>query len=138
MAKLNKDEVGSLKAPLRVVPPALIIQAAGPLSQGAERYGSFNWRSTTISLSKHLEAALRHLLAYQDGEDNAPDSGYSHLAHCAAGMAILMDAKAHGTLIDDRVPGHAADLLLAYDKSLEVLNGHHGKESTTGSQAPAR
>lgn len=108
---LDKDLEGSKKTPLRHVPPILTILAAGPLSQGAAKYGSYNWRHKDISLSMHLEAVERHLAAYKDGEDVAPDSGFSHLAHAAATLAVIMDAGANGTLVDDRDDGPAGRLL---------------------------
>lgn len=110
-AKLDKDIEGQKKTPLRVVPPILDIEVSGPLSQGAQKYGSYNWRDKDISLAMHLEAIERHLAAYKDGENRAPDSGFTHLAHAAATLAILMDAGACGTLIDDRCYGPAGSVL---------------------------
>lgn len=106
-----KDKAGSQKVPLRFVPPSLLIQVAGPLSQGADKYGSYDWRKDPISLTLHLEAVERHLAAYKDGEDKATDSGFSHLAHAAATLGVIMDAEAFGTLIDDRTKGPAGKLL---------------------------
>lgn len=109
---LDKDTQGSFKAPLHVVPPSLVIKASGPLSQGAAKYGSFNWRTKPVRLSGHLEAVHRHLAAYYDGEEAASDSGYSHLDHAVAGLAVILDAQECGTLIDDRPPkGPAAKIL---------------------------
>lgn len=108
---LDKDEEGSKKVQLRHVPPILVLLAAGPLTQGASRYGSFNWRYKNISLSGHLEAIERHLAAFKDGEDCAPDSGFSHLAHAAATLGVIMDAEECGTLVDDRHKGPAGEIL---------------------------
>lgn len=113
-AKLDKDVEGQKKTPLRVVPPILDLEVSGPLSQGAQKYGSYNWRHKDISLALHLEAIERHLAAYKDGENRAPDSGFTHLAHAAATIAILMDAGSMGTLIDDRVYGPAGKVLAGH------------------------
>lgn len=113
-----KDEIGVKKAPLRLVPPALVINCAPVMADGASKYGPYNWRDEAVQLSIYLEAAMRHILAYQDGQDNAEDSGLSHLAHAASCIAIIMDAEPIGCLIDDRPkPGPAAKLLAKQDKS---------------------
>lgn len=113
-----KDLVGSSKAPLRYVPPALMIEASGPMEDGAMKYGPFNWREQPVEMVTYLEAAIRHLLAVLDGQDFAEDSGHSHIGHAISGLGIIADAKANGTLIDNRfAPGPAADMLRARDKS---------------------
>lgn len=113
-----KDLVGVKKAPLRFVPPALVIEAAPALAVGAERYGPYNWRETEVRLSIYLEAVERHVLAYRDGQDRAEDTGIHHLGHAAACIAIILDAGAIGKLVDDRPPpGGAAELLARQDRS---------------------
>ena len=109
-----KARVGSLKAPLHLVPPALSIGVAYALKDGAAKYGAYNWREEPINVSTYIGAILRHLYAYQDGEDYAEDSGVSHLAHVAACCALLMDSEAYGTLVDDRNYGPAAEILEGY------------------------
>jgi hypothetical protein len=111
-----KDALGVRKAPLRFVPPALAILASDAMADGARKYGPFNWRETSVRLSVYLEAAQRHLEAYRDGQDRAEDSGYLHLSHAAACLAIIADADALGMLIDDRpAPGPAAAMLAERD-----------------------
>lgn len=107
-----KDRIGLTKSPLHLVPPALAITVAPPMADGAAKYGAYNWRDEAVSLSVYLAAALRHIYAFMDGEDNAPDSGHDHLAHAAACMAIIFDARSIGQLIDDRpTRGAAAELI---------------------------
>lgn len=113
-----KDLVGAKKAPLRFVPPALVIIAAQGMKNGAQKYGPFNWRDYPVQYSIYLEAVHRHLLALMDGEDIAEDSGIPHLSHIAANIAIIADCQGLGTLVDDRPkPGPAAKLLKEQDKS---------------------
>lgn len=113
-----KDLVGAKKAPLRYVPAALVIEASGPMEDGAIKYGPFNWRDIPVELMTYIEAVQRHLAAFVDGQDNAEDSGHSHIGHAIAGLGIIADAKANGTLIDNRpTKGPAADMLRARDKS---------------------
>ncbi len=113
-----KDLLGVLKAPLSRVPPALIIEVAPAMDDGARKYGAYNWREKDVKASIYYEAMLRHLTAWWDGEDRAADSGHKHLAHVGACIAILLDAEANGNLIHDRPPrGPAALLLAAQDRT---------------------
>lgn len=116
-----KDLIGVKKAPLRYVPPSLVIATAPVLELGAVKYNNgipCNWRQYPIKASVYVEAALRHISAYYDGEDLDPESGLPHLAHATACLAILIDSAPIGTLIDDRpLPGPAAGLLKGLDRS---------------------
>ena len=113
-----KDLVGSKKAPLRYVPPALAIAASGPMEDGAIKYGPFNWREQPVEVLTYIEAVFRHLYAYLDGQDDAEDSGHSHIDHAIAGLGIIADARAHGSLIDNRyAKGPAAGMLRERDKT---------------------
>ncbi len=118
MDKTNpKDLVGIKKPRLSLIPPAGLVYAAMALANGAEKYGSYNWRDKKIQSMIYLEACMRHVLSYQDGEDNARDSGLSHLAHALACLLILIDAKESGCIIDNRPkPGAMADLIERYTK----------------------
>jgi hypothetical protein len=69
---------------------------------GADKYGAWNWRETGVCASTYVNAILRHLNAWRDGEDLDPESGISHLAHVACSANILMDAGYCGKLQDDR------------------------------------
>ena len=109
-----KARVGALKAPLHLVPPALTIGVSYALKDGAAKYGAYNWREEPINVSTYIGAIQRHIMAYQDGEDLAEDSGVCHLAHAAACIALLMDSKAHGSLVDDRHAGPASKVLKEY------------------------
>jgi hypothetical protein len=113
-----KDLIGAKKAPVDLVPPALLVGAAQALGDGAAKYGPYNWREYRVQSMTYLAAALRHILAFIDGEDVATDSGVLHLAHVAGCMAILLDAFGSGFIDDNRPPkGPAAKLLAAQDKS---------------------
>jgi hypothetical protein len=111
-----KDALGVRKAPLRLVPPALAIEVAPAMANGADKYGAYNWREKDVRATVYGEAILRHLFAWMDGEDRATDSGVKHLGHLGACVAILLDAEANGNLVDDRPdPGPAARLLAEQD-----------------------
>ncbi len=97
-----KGEAGKQKTQLALIPTALNKSVAGVLRHGAEKYGIFNWRATSVCASTYVHAMMRHLDAYRDGEDADKDSGLSHLAHIAANCAILLDAESCSCLADDR------------------------------------
>lgn len=97
-----KGEAGKAKAPLALLPPEALRQAAWAHSNGAAKYGPFNWRENKVCATTYISAMMRHLGQYLDGEDADAESGLSHLAHVIASANILIDAKHCGTLVDDR------------------------------------
>lgn len=68
---------------------------------GADKYGRNNWRKG-LHYSRLIDAAMRHILAFADGEDSDPETGLSHAAHarCCLGMLLAMPKE-----WDDRVDG---------------------------------
>lgn len=107
-----KDLIGEKKVPnLSVIPSAAIVHLARAMQNGAAKYGRMNWREHPVKASIYIDAAVRHLMAWTDGEEDAPDSDVHHLGHAMACFGILLDAQEAGNLIDDRVPGPAVDLL---------------------------
>ena len=97
-----KGEIGKTKAPMWLLPPTALIEAAWAMGNGEARYGAYNWRETSVKASTYISAMMRHWAAYLDGEDRAEDSKCHHLAHIVANCNILMDAAKCGTLVDDR------------------------------------
>ena len=97
-----KDACGAKKAPLTLVPLIAIVKCSLVMALGAMKYGKMNWRSNKVKETVYIEAALRHLYAAMDGEETDSESGQSHYAHAMACMAILLDAKETGNLVDDR------------------------------------
>lgn len=97
-----KDAIGSHKVALSLWPAAATAQGALALMDGAHKYGRANYRATKVRASIYVDAVMRHLACYNEGEEVAEDSGITHLGHALAGLAILVDAQACGTLIDDR------------------------------------
>lgn len=83
---------------------------------GATKYGKCNWRQDKIKASTYKAAMLRHLLAWWLGEEVDPESGVSHLYHVRACAGIVLDAEAHGTLIDDRFLVESKDVRLTEEE----------------------
>lgn len=98
-----KTALGEAKVKLSDT-PTIGIQLMGRVhTNGASKYGRFNWRDHTVSSSVYYDAGLRHLMAWFDGEDCDPESGLHHLAHVMACCNIVLDAKEHGKLNDNRL-----------------------------------
>lgn len=57
------------------------------LGFGAKEYGPRTWQKAPEPKDRYFAAAMRHLVAWQCGEKNDPESGLHHLAH--AGCCIL-------------------------------------------------
>ena len=107
-----KAGVGRMKPPVGLVPPVAILNIAMAFKDGAAKYGPYNWRIDPVSVSTYVDAMLRHLGSFQDGEERSADADVLHLAHIAACACILMDAQAQGTLVDDRpTPGKASEII---------------------------
>lgn len=107
-----KTAVGLTKPPFHVIPPSALVELGQAMKDGKAKYGLMNWRNSKVSSSVYFDAAMRHLLAWWDGEDTASDSGVHHLSHAMACMAILTDARHQGTLNDDRpTAGPTANLI---------------------------
>ncbi|CAB4139411.1 hypothetical protein UFOVP347_22 [uncultured Caudovirales phage] len=106
-----KTAVGLTKPSFGPIPPVALLHMADAMRDGKAKYGLMNWREHQVSSSVYYDAALRHLLAWWDGQDNADDSKCHHLAHAMACFAIVLDAQAAGKLNDDRpaVPGKFPD-----------------------------
>lgn len=113
-----KDMVGSDKVPIHLVPPIAIVNCALGLLDGMLKYGRTNWRAAGIRASIYYDAIMRHSFALLEGEDIDPDSGLPHEAHILACAAILVDAKAAGKFVDDRmIDGN-------YREALNLLTPH--------------
>lgn len=107
-----KTTNGRLKPPVHAIPPSAIIALGLAMENGEGKYGLMNWRQSAVSSSVYYDAALRHLLAWWDGENVAQDSNVHHLAHVMACCAILIDAEIGNKLLDDRpVAGPAAEMI---------------------------
>lgn len=115
-----KTLMGNQKVPiLSVVPPASIIAQAtamrygaflAPRADGKKGYGPYNWRDQPVEAHSYVDAAMRHLMQWFDGDDyeiirddesRAIDM-VSHLGFALATIGIIVDAQANDTLIDTR------------------------------------
>jgi hypothetical protein len=97
-----KDIIGSSKLPLSLFPTTAIAMGCIGMLNGALKYGTSNYRVMGIRASIYIDALLRHVIAWNEGEECDPDDGVPHLAAALACLAILVDARAADKMVDDR------------------------------------
>lgn len=95
----NKYDEG--KPPLDLLDRYALEQIAYALRHGATKYKRHNWRDG-ISQSRLIAAALRHILAHNDGETLDEDSGCLHLAHAACCIMFALNMLETRPDLDDR------------------------------------
>ena len=89
------------KAPMNLLSREALEQTAMVMAFGKEKYAAHNWRKG-FAWSRPLSAAMRHLMAFNDGEDKDPESGLSHLAHAACCIMFLLEFEKTHKDLDDR------------------------------------
>lgn len=100
-----KTQYGMQKPMLHLIPSTALIEMSVAMTHGGAKYGPYNWRTSEVSSTVYIDAALRHLHSYLSREDRDKDSGAHHLGHVMACCAILLDAYQCRKLNDDRPPG---------------------------------
>lgn len=102
-----KDAIGSTKIDLGLVPDTLLVYAALGFTEGALKYGRYNWRIAGVRASIYRAALQRHLVKWWNGEEADPVTGVPHLASALCCIGILIDSSQVGNLNDDRPPSIA-------------------------------
>jgi len=104
-----KDALGAAKLPLHLVSPIVKAYQAIAHYLGNVKYGAWNYRGAGIRNSVYYAAAMRHLDAWWEGQEDDPVDGTPHLANALACINILIEGKHAGNATDDRPPSqHAA------------------------------
>lgn len=130
-----KEAFGSAKVPLGLVPATAIIEMALALLEGALKYGGHNYRVAPVQAMTYVDAAQRHLIKYEYGQDRDPVTHVRELASVMACCAIIIDAELCGTLIDNRPPCAPVAQLLDANMTLvahlkDLFKDHHPKQYT--------
>lgn len=89
------------KPAIELIPRAALEGEGHVLAFGAQKYDRHNWRKG-MDWSRLVGAAMRHIAAWNDGEDIDPESGISHLAHARCCLGFLMEYQAKELGEDDR------------------------------------
>lgn len=80
---------------------AALMGLADVLTYGANKYAEDNWRKG-MNWRRLTGAALRHLLAFQAGEDTDPESGFPHVDHAMCCLMFLSEFQKCSVGVDDR------------------------------------
>lgn len=115
-----KDLIGVKKVSFTKTSSIALAHCAMAMMDGARKYGAYNWRDKPVLATIYVDAALRHLLAWYEGEEMAEDSGVHHLGHAMACCSILLDAMAYDALVDDRPNGKAKLSAVLNDLSAQI------------------
>lgn len=99
-----KDACGTAKVPMSTVSGPVILEVGLAMFEGARKYGRHNYRVAGVRASVYYDAAMRHLIAWYEGQDTDPDSGMSHITKAMASLAVLRDAQINNKCVDDRPP----------------------------------
>ena len=98
--ELLKNDGG--KAPYHLLPREALEQVVCALDHGSIKYGAHNWTEGT-HWSRYTSAALRHIFAWNAGEDKDPDSGLPHLSHAVCCLLFLLTYEGYDIGTDDRL-----------------------------------
>lgn len=123
-----KQAFGDRKPPLDYIPLTALLAMLEALFDGSLKYGAANWRDDPVEAQTYLSAATRHLKLWSVGEELARDTKVNNLGAVMACCAILLDAQAHGTLIDNRRHSKVeADLLHQAEKWVARLRANQAE-----------
>lgn len=98
----KKDAMGDPNKPrLSLIPKEALWQIGGALTYGEKHYGTHNWRKG-IPISLLLDAAMRHISQFAEGEDIDPGSGNPHLGNAIANLCMAIQLLKDKPSCDDR------------------------------------
>ena len=113
-----KAAQGTAKLPLHLWPAIATAYGSIALTNGGMRYGYGNYKASPISMSIYLAAILRHTYALIENQEFDEVDGTPHIGAILANCAIILEARAVGTLVDDR------PMTGGYLKEAAALTGH--------------
>lgn len=102
MSEGKKYDTG--KPQLSLIPRVALEDEAIVFGFGAEKYGRDNYK-LGMEWTRVIDAALRHIVAFSEGEDLDPESGQPHLAHARCCMAMLLFYMHNNKGTDNRFKG---------------------------------
>ena len=77
-----------------LIPLELLEEAARVLEYGATKYERDNWKKPTHWTVSYA-CLMRHMSAWQGGEDLDPESGWSHLGHAMCNLLQMLHQLKH-------------------------------------------
>lgn len=89
------------KPRMDLLPPKPLAEVADVLTYGAKKYGSYNWKKG-MNWSRVMSAAMRHMNAFNDGQNFDDETGRSHIAHAICNLLFLLEYTHTHKELDDR------------------------------------
>ena len=102
-----KDAMSFKKVPLlSLLPLGVISRVALGMLEGALKYSRHNYRIAGVRASVYVDATMRHLSSFWEGQDLDPDSkvGLHHIDKAIASLFVLRDSMLQQNWTDDRPP----------------------------------
>lgn len=99
-----KDGIGMRKAGISNLSFPVLFEVSIALGEGAYKYRRHNYRIFGVRASVYVDATIRHLADFWEGEDIDKVSQLSHITKGIASLMVLRDAMIHDNWKDDRPP----------------------------------
>lgn len=119
------------KPDLSLIPLETLYGEARVWEHGAKKYARFNWQKG-MNWSVPLGSLLRHLAAWQAGEDIDPESGENHLDHVACNIRMLRYYTDNYKEGDDRVVDKESTRERIFKASTDLVEGEYPWYVNTG------
>lgn len=98
---MSAQKFDTTKPRMDLLDTSYLIGTANVLGFGAQKYAAHNWRQG-LEVSRLLAAAMRHITAYNDGQDVDEESGLSHLYHASCCLMFASWTAQNKPEFDDR------------------------------------
>lgn len=92
------------KPPLSILTKESLIAEAQAFAYGELKYSRHNYK-LGMNWNRIIDASLRHITAFNSGEDMDQESGLNHLWHAKACLAMLIYYYENKVGTDDRFGG---------------------------------
>jgi hypothetical protein len=97
-----KDLMGIRKVSFCCLPFTVLGEVALGMQEGGMKYGRHNYRDEGVAVSTYIDAAIRHLGGFWEGEDIDPESGVHHISKAISTLVVVRDAMLNDKCTDDR------------------------------------
>lgn len=84
----TKHDKGKIRFSL--LPWDALMEVVRALEHGTIKYAVGNWKKVPKGRTRWFDAAMRHTLAWHQGEIRDPESGLHHLAHATTCLLFLV------------------------------------------------
>jgi hypothetical protein len=88
-----KDSIGYTKPPLHCIPSHVLFEVGMGMFEGGWKYRESNYRVIGVRASIYFDAAMRHLIAWWEGEDIDPASQIHHISKVISCLMVLRDCQ---------------------------------------------